>query len=838
MVLGVRLIAAMTGLGLLSATAPGLLAAHSAEAPILSAGLAVAGILVLGVALGSMVARGAAPGAAGIGSSAFDRLAAELRDKSAALMDETSRRQASELALERCAQRERMLAAAVQSGRHAIVTVTPDGAIKTWNPGAERLFGFTAAEAIGNSFEIVIPADRRDEHLALLEKSLGDEAVENLETVRATKGGRRIEVSVSARPVKSSNGEIVEVAKITRDLTEQRFAEEKLRLAVESCPSGMVMVDRTGKIVMVNAEIERLFGYPRDELIGQPIEIVVPLALRSQHVRHRDGFMRHPRTHNMGVGRELFGLRKDGTEFPIEVVLNSIQASEGRLVLGVIVDISERKRLQRLKDEFVSTVSHELRTPLTSISGSLGLLVGGATGKLPDSAERLLAIAQSNSQRLVRLVNDILDIEKMESNRIAFNFKRVEARTLVEQVIDANRGFADGYGVRVRLEPASAAGEVHADPDRLAQVVTNLLSNAIKFSPPNGEVMVSVERRDHLVRISVRDHGPGIPVKFRPHIFEKFAQADATDARRKGGTGLGLSIVKEIVDRLGGRVHFEDAPGGGTVFHVDLTGRERVTEWEIDPDVEPGACRIFLCADDHNWAINVHAPDKQIRFATDLAHIRTDALTRAVTTPYRAILVDLDLPDREGIDLVHDLRSQPQNVSTPIIGLTADARRDQDTLTTSELDDWVDKPVDIDRLAQILDRAVVRETKGRPHILHVDDDPDVLDMVARALATTADVVSVDSIEQARQALADHHFDLAVLDIELGPVSGLDLLPELRTRKGRAIPVIIFSAHAVKAVNDARVQASLGKSRAALDSLVTAVHDRLMPGSSHAPQEII
>jgi signal transduction histidine kinase len=243
---------------------------------------------------------------------------------------------------------------------------------------------------------------------------------------------------------------------------------------------------------------------------------------------------------------------------------------ETRGLLRALRYAVERKRLERLKDEFVSTVSHELRTPLTSISASLGLLMGNAAGNLPDAAVRLLAIAHTNSQRLVRLVNDILDIEKMESGQIIFKFMQVGVRPLIEQAIEANRGFAEGSGVRIRLEGADAVCDVRADPDRLAQVVTNLLSNAIKFSPADNEVVVAIENGTDVVRISVRDHGPGISVDFKPHIFERFAQADATSARQKGGTGLGLSIVKQIVDRLHGEVGFVDAPGGGTVFHVEL----------------------------------------------------------------------------------------------------------------------------------------------------------------------------------------------------------------------------------------------------------------------------
>jgi len=267
---------------------------------------------------------------------------------------------------------------------------------------------------------------------------------------------------------------------------------------------------------------------------------------------------------------------------------------ETRGLLRALRYAVERKRLQRLKDEFVSTVSHELRTPLTSIAGSLGLLMGNAAGKLPDAVVRLLAIAHTNSQRLVRLVNDILDIEKMESGQIVFKFGRVEVRSLVGQAIEANRGFAKGSDVRIRLEEASVVCDVRADPDRLAQVVTNLLSNAIKFSPANNEVVVAIESGTDLVRISVRDHGPGISADFKPRIFERFAQADATNARQKGGTGLGLSIVKQIVDRLSGEVSFTDAPGGGTIFHVELPCWKHVPSMAIDLEAQLDPLRKSL----------------------------------------------------------------------------------------------------------------------------------------------------------------------------------------------------------------------------------------------------
>jgi signal transduction histidine kinase len=218
-----------------------------------------------------------------------------------------------------------------------------------------------------------------------------------------------------------------------------------------------------------------------------------------------------------------------------------------------------------------------LRTPLTSIAGALGLLAGGAVGALPESALRLLKIAHANCQRLVRLVNDILDIQKIETGNMPFDLRPLEARALVEQAIEANRGFAESYGVPVRLDDSAATGVVFADADRLTQVVTNLLSNAVKFSPRGAEVIVTIENSDAMVRISVRDHGPGIPDAYKDSIFEKFVQVDAINTRLIGGTGLGLNIVKQIVERLKGQIDFEVAPGGGTVFRLALAALEQAS---------------------------------------------------------------------------------------------------------------------------------------------------------------------------------------------------------------------------------------------------------------------
>lgn len=605
-------------------------------------------------------------------------------------------------------------------------------------------------------------------------------------------------------------------------------ATDMFRLAVEACPNGMVIIDRDGRIAMANVAIETQFGYRQEELLGHSVDMLVPVRPRSQDARDRGASNRPAERHHIGADVDHFGWRKDGSEFPIEVVLTPIGARKDCLVLGVIIDLSERRRIERLKDEFVSTVSHELRTPLTSISGSLGLLMGQWAGKLPESAARLLEIAHKNSQRLVRLINDILDIEKIESGHVVFNLSRIGLRQLVEQAIESNRGFAESYGVRVRLDAASEDGKVNVDPDRLSQVMTNLLSNAIKFSPPDQEVLVAVEKYGNALRVSVRDHGVGIPAAFKPHIFEKFAQADATDSRQKGGTGLGLSIAKKIVERLGGAAGFADALGGGTIFHIELPACDGADAADIDPEAGQSTVRILLCENDREAATALRERLRPAGFAVDVAYTAAAAVAHANATSYAAVLVNLRLPDGDGISLILRMRALANHRDTPMIVISDDAARGRNDVRSSRLNvlDWLSVPVEFERLVQILKASTAPQSHRRARILHLDDDYDVLAVVTDALRTMADVVSVDSIESARRTLTTERIDLAVLDISLGTGSGLDLLPHLRDRLGNVIPVIIFSAHDAGLACDEQVQVALSKSHASIDNLVAAVSDRL------------
>ncbi len=368
-----------------------------------------------------------------------------------------------------------------------------------------------------------------------------------------------------------------EMKKSHLELTEREQAEEalreseaRMRAIVDTAVDGIITIDERRIVQSFNSAASQIFGYAPDEVIGQNVNMLMPEPYHSKHDGYVGNYLRTGVKKVIGIGREVVGQRKDGTTFPMDLAVSEVQLGDRRLFTGTVRDITERKEIERMKNEFVSTVSHELRTPLTSIHGSLGLIIGGAAGELPAQAKGLLDIAYNNSDRLVRLINDILDIEKIESGKMEFHFAPLKLMPLVEEAIEDNRAYAEQFGVKFVLENTLPDVKVNADSDRLIQVFTNLLSNATKFSPSNGTVEISVSRHNKIIRVSITDRGPGIPEEFRSRIFQKFAQADSSDTRQKGGTGLGLSITKAIVEKHDGQIGFETETNVGTTFYFDL----------------------------------------------------------------------------------------------------------------------------------------------------------------------------------------------------------------------------------------------------------------------------
>jgi CheY-like chemotaxis protein len=386
-------------------------------------------------------------------------------------------------------------------------------------------------------------------------------------------------------------------------------------------------------------------------------------------------------------------------------------------------------------------VSHELRTPLTSIRGSLGLLAAGVVGALPERAKNLVEIAAKNSERLVRLINDMLDIEKIESGKIGFRYLPNEMMPLVEQAVAANRAFAGELGVELAVVASLPGARCWVDADRIVQVLTNLLSNAAKFAPRGSTVEVAVERREGDVIVAVADRGAGIPPEFEGRIFDKFAQADPTSTRQKEGTGLGLSISKAIVERHGGRIWFESAPGVGTTFYFALP-EWQTAEGAAVPALR-GRPRVLVCEDDPQVSRVLQVMLELEGYLVDVAATAAEARELAARQTYAAMTVDILLPDGSGIALVRELKERPETRELPVIVVSVVAEEGRLELGGGgavSVIDWLGKPVDRERLAAALHRAVAQRPAHGARILHVEDDGDLVAVVRALVGDEATVM--------------------------------------------------------------------------------------------------
>ncbi|PZQ15774.1 MAG: hypothetical protein DI565_07970 [Ancylobacter novellus] len=652
---------------------------------------------------------------------------------------------------------------------------------------------------------------------------------------RLTAYAGRLEAGdLAARPDVRASGEVaalgraLEVMATAIEDREHRLgeAEALFRGLFDHSPDAKVVVrvepGSRFRIETWNAAATASTGLAASEVIGREPRDVFPGA--------RGLSIEHDMKRSLDLGRVTTVEREphiDGLPSVYEVVHVPLRGADGaveRIFLSAR-DISERKRVERLKSEFVSTVSHELRTPLTSIAGSLGLLAGGAAGPLGEQAKRLIQIAHSNSLRLVRLINDILDVEKIEAGRMTFDLRSVSVADLAAQAIADLRAYADGYGVDVELLPSEVGLTVYGDQDRLIQVVTNLLSNAIKFSPRGGLVTVSAFAAGEAVSIVVKDRGPGIPEAFRSQVFTKFAQADGSDSRRKGGTGLGLAICREIVERHAGALTYRTAVGEGTEFEVQLprhvTRRPPLASTSAPVAPRP---KVLICEDDALIAAILAEQMRDAGFESVTAGTVRAALKAVQADDFVAALVDLNLPDGDGLGLIRDLRRTPKGASLPVVVVSADADTTRHAPGADRLDvaAWMRKPVDASRLAAIvLQRA--RAPANRPRILHVEDDVDLCNVVSAALASLGDVVSVTSVAAALREIEAGNYELAILDVALEDGSGLDVLKALKRAEPRPVPAIIFSARDAERGVGA---ITITKSRKSLSRLAEAVKDIL------------
>jgi PAS domain S-box-containing protein len=664
---------------------------------------------------------------------------------------------------------------------------------------------------------------------------VGNQVIAVIEFFSRKRMAAEVEIMATVETVCASIGQFLGRSVQEKRVTELNRQKESI---LNTVADGILGTDQHGRVTFANPAAARMLGTVPNALTGRFVHAIVhedvygsPTACAS-HCYIRRGLFAKDGTH----GQDIF-YRPDGSSFPVEFTLTPMQVHGS--VTGSVLnfrDVSQRQALDRMKDEFVSTVSHELRTPLTSIRGSLGLLSTGLLGEVNEKAANLLRIAVNNSDRLVRLINDILDLERMESGRAPLSFRPCCISELAQQAIEAVTPVADNASVKLILRTDSV--EFVADPDRLQQVMTNLLSNAIKFSPPDSTVTVTIEKSDEGVSLCVSDEGRGIPEDKLETIFDRFQQVDASDSRQKGGTGLGLAICRTIVEQHGGRIWAEQNPSGGAIFRMFLPAEPQQQARPTEPIPDSGRETLLISTSDSETRTSLAASLRFHGYNVIEASSGRETLAHAQRRAPSAVLLDLTLPDMSGWEALRILKEEPGTSEVPVVILSAHAISKSSTLGLGA-DGWLQVPSQETDLLEELS-SVLNRQKTWAEILLVEDDVDLASVISATFERAGiHVLHASTRQAALELCASFTPDLMILDIGLPDGDGLGLVERLRRHPElHSLPLLVYSARDLSDAERAQFQLGptnfLTKARVQAQEVESLVFSMLRAPSQHVP----
>ncbi len=724
---------------------------------------------------------------------------------------------------------------AFENAAIGMALVSLDGYWLQVNRSLCEMLGYSEQELLATTFQAVTHPD--DLHIGLnyFQQLLSGESRScQFEKRYLHKLGHTVWGMLSSSMVRDGQNQPLYIVTQIEDITDayrqaalRKQAEEELRnlsKALESAVEGIAQVDSQGRYFKTNPAYARMLGYQPEELVGMNWKrTIYPEELEGIETAYQRMLV------DGKAEFEARALRKDGTVFDKQVVIVKAYDQQQQFIGNYcfMKDISDRREIERLKDEFISVVSHELRTPLTSISAALDLLAGGVLQNQPEDAQQMLNIAANNSDRLVRLINDILDIERIESGKIVMTKQACDAGNLMNQSVEAIEELAERAGVTLSVSPVSV--RLWADPDRIIQVLTNLLSNAIKFSPQGSTIWLSAElirSQESGVRsqesesvhpsssadtllIKVRDQGRGIPSDKLESIFERFQQVDASDSRQKGGTGLGLAICRSILQQHEGQIWAQSTLGEGSTFYFTLPILSDVQRPEfVPPDGESASLTVLsselgdstqhsplvlVCDDDFSVRTVVRAMLERQGYRVLTVASGREAVEQSVAHAPDIILLNLMMPEMDGWETLAVLKNQTETQAIPVIilsGLLPDARE----APHPGISDWIVKPPAPRILRQALER-VLADRNQTIKVLIVEDDLEL----AQVLATMFSRHGIETFhaQTGREAiqLSQHIIpDLLVLDLALPEYNGFAVVDWLRQHNRLCqVPLVVYTA---------------------------------------------